>query len=79
MMIKSINKKVNQINKKVGLNYEVPLPSRKTLAINETINIITSVTCLSIGVVVSSKIFIGLGVLSGLSAGLTHLEKKKID
>lgn len=75
-MIKTINKKVNSINKRVGLDFEIPLPSRKTLDINETLNIITSVTCLSVGVVVGS---VGLGVLSGLSASLTHMEKKKLD
>lgn len=78
-MIKTINKKVNSINKRVGLDFEIPLPSRKTLDINETLNIITSVTCLSVGAVVGSKILVGLGVLSGLSASLTHVEKKKLD
>ncbi len=77
-MIKEINQKVNQINQKIGLNMEIPMPSRKTLGINETINIVTAVVCLSIGGLTSSKWLLGLGVLSGLSATFTHVEKKKL-
>ena len=77
-MIKEINQQVNRINKKIGLNMEIPMPSKTTLEINEKVNIATSVTCLSLGVLTTSKWLIGLGILSGLSATFTHVEKKKL-
>ena len=77
-MIKEINQQVNRINKKIGLNMEIPMPSKKNLEINEKVNIATSVTCLTLGVLTSSKWLIGLGILSGLSASFTHVEKKKL-
>ncbi|MEG0286972.1 MULTISPECIES: hypothetical protein [Vagococcus] len=77
-MIKEINQQVNRINKKIGLNMEIPMPSKATLEINEKVNIATSVTCLSLGVLTTSKWLIGLGILSGLSATFTHVEKKKL-
>ena len=77
-MIKTINNKVNQINKKIGLNMEIPLPSKNTLEINEKVNIAASITCLSASVLTSSKILLGLGILTGVSAVFTHVEKKKL-
>ncbi|MDT2747918.1 hypothetical protein [Vagococcus fluvialis] len=77
-MIKEVNQKINKINKKIGLNMEIPLPSRRTLEINEKVNIATSVTCLSIGMLTTSKWLIGIGILSGISATFTHVEKKKL-
>lgn len=77
-MIKEINQQVNRVNKKIGLNMEIPMPSKKTLEINEKVNIATSVTCLTLGTLTSSKWLIGLGILSGLSATFTHVEKKKL-
>lgn len=54
-MIKEMNQKINKINKKIGLNMEIPLPSRRTLEINEKVNIATSVTGLSIGMLIINK------------------------
>ncbi|HCM88607.1 MULTISPECIES: hypothetical protein [Vagococcus] len=77
-MLKEMNQKINQINKKIGVNMEISMPSKRVLEINEKSNILISVTCLSLGTLTSSKILLGLGILSGVSAIVTHVEKKKI-
>lgn len=77
-MIKTINKKINYLNQKVGLDFEIPMPSKRTLEFNEISNGVIAGTCLALGFVTSSKILLSLGVISAVSAGVTHLEKKKI-
>lgn len=77
-MIKTINKKINQVNKKVGLDVEIPMPSRRALKFNEVSNCVIAGTCLTVSLLTSSKILLSLGIISAISAGVTHLEKKKL-
>lgn len=78
-MIKELNQKLNKLNKSIDWNMEVPIPSKRALEINEKVHIITSVTCVSIGLLTTSKWLIGIGVLSGISATFTHAEKKSYE
>lgn len=77
-MIKEINEQVNRVNKKIGLDIVIPMPSKTTLKTNEKVNIAVSITCLSIGILTTSKWLIGLGVLGGISATFAHMEIKKL-
>ncbi len=58
---------------------EVPIPSKRALEINEKAHIIISGTCVSIGVLTTSKWLIGIGILSGISATFTHAGKKSYE
>lgn len=77
-MLQEMNQKINRINKKIGVNMAIPMPSKKMMDINEKSNIFISVVCLSISGFTSSKVLFGLGIISGVSAVITHVEKKKI-
>ncbi|MFC6345758.1 hypothetical protein [Vagococcus carniphilus] len=77
-MIRTINRSINNINKKIGLDLTISMPSKELLAFNEKTNTVIAVACVSVGVLASSKVLFGLGVVAGIGAGVSHIEKKKL-
>lgn len=77
-MIRTINRSINNINKKIGLDLTISMPSKELLAFNEKTNTVIAVASVSVGVLTSSKVLFGLGVVAGIGAGVSHIEKKKL-
>lgn len=75
-MIKTINKRINKINRAIGLDLVIKEPSKEALTMNQWINAAATVTCVSLGIVYSSKVLLGLGALSAAGMAIVQLEKK---
>ncbi|MEG0255727.1 hypothetical protein [Vagococcus sp.] len=76
-MIQSINRTIDKVNKRIGVNMTLPTISKELLEFNEMTNTVTAVTCLSIGLLMSSKVLTGVGVVASIGASIAHIEKKK--
>lgn len=77
-MITSVNKKMNRFSKRIGIDIEIPLPSRRSVELSSKINTAVALTCIGVSIVTSSKVMLGLGVLSGISASIANSESKKL-
>ena len=77
-MLKSLNKKIEQLNEKEEVSFKIPSPSKKDLERTQlTCTILTGIF-LPLGMIKSSKVLIALGLLSLASLGVSYCEKKEI-
>lgn len=77
-MLKSLNRKIEQVNEKQKLAIKLPSPTRKDIELTQITSTILMGIFLPLGIMKSSKVLIGLGLLCLASSGVSFYEKKKI-
>ncbi|MGM0165418.1 hypothetical protein IGI39_000360 [Enterococcus sp. AZ135] len=77
-MLKTLNRKIEQLNEEEIAAVKIPAPTKKDLEWTQLTGTIMTGIFLPLGIMRSSKLFIALGLLSLVSTGVSRYEKKRI-
>lgn len=73
-MIKEIDNRLRKLNKKMGVNIDLPNPTKNSLNTASAVTATLGSALLIVGIVASSKWCIAVGGISILSSGLQKIE-----
>lgn len=77
-MLKSLNRKIEQVNEALTVDVTIPSPTKKDLARTQFTGTLLTGVLLPLGVMKSSKGLIALGLLSLASASFSRYEKNRL-
>ena len=76
-MIKKLDSKIKKLNHVVGININIPKPTKSGLKVSRGFSSIIGTSCLIVGIFCSSTSLLALGTLGTISAIATTHEIKK--
>ncbi|WP_315079227.1 hypothetical protein [uncultured Clostridium sp.] len=77
-MIKKLNSILSKVNDAVGIEIDIPKPTKSGLKLSRVLSTTLGVGGLTIGGISSSKVLLALGTLGTISAIVTTYEIKKL-
>lgn len=76
-MIEKLNSTFSKVNNAVGIEMDIPKPTKSGLKLSRVLSAAIGVGCLTLGRISSSKVLLTLGTLGTISAIMTSHEMKK--
>lgn len=77
-MLKSLNRKIEQVNEALTVDVTIPSPTKKDLSRTQFTGTLLTGILLPLGMMKSSKGLIALGLLSLASASFSRYEKNRL-
>lgn len=78
-MIKKVHYSLNKFNQKMGISVTLPVPTKRSLKRSQYANGLIATGCLVLSGPFSSKLLLGIGVLSAASIVVTQMEIKALE
>lgn len=75
-MIKKLNSTLKKVNHAIGIDIEIPKPTKSALKLSRGFCSVLGASCIPVGIIISSKALLVLGTLGTISAIATTHEIK---